>query len=83
MPSEESYKQIEGEWKDFRFRRISPSDHDAVFEHVAQNFVRDEPTSKLLGWSQDFADDMNRVVQYFLGHGMSFLVEHKESGKVN
>lgn len=82
LPSEESYKKIEGDWKDFRFRRIQPSDHPAVFEHIASNFVRDEPTSKLLGWSQDFADDMNRVVEFFLTHGMSFIIEHRESGKV-
>lgn len=82
MPSEESYKKIEGDWKDFRFRRILPSDHAAVFEHIANHFLRDEPTAKLLGWSQDYVDDTNRILEMFLTHGMSFLVEHRESGKV-
>lgn len=82
MPSEESYKEIEGDWKDFRFRRIEPADYQAVFDHIANHFVRDEPTCKLLGWSQEFADDLNRAVELFLSQNMSFLVEHRESGKV-
>lgn len=82
MPSEKSYNKIEGDWKDFRFRRIQPADHAAVFEHLANNFIKDEPTAKLLGWSQDYVDDMNRVVEILVTHGLSFLVEHKESGKV-
>lgn len=82
MPSEDSYKLIEGDFKDFRFRRILPSDYKAVFEHIGQNYARDETVSSLLGWSQEYADDINRVVEFCLKDGLSFLVEHKESGKV-
>ncbi|ODM99512.1 Dopamine N-acetyltransferase [Orchesella cincta] len=82
MSSEESYKQIEGEWKDFRFRRIQPSDYEAVYEHIAQSFCRDEPTANLLGWSEEFAADVNRIVAVFLPEGLSFLAEHKSTGKI-
>lgn len=81
--SERCYGEIEGDWKDFRFRRILPADHEAVKEHISQHFLRDEPTSKLLGWSEDFASDMGLVVDAFLQHGMSFLAEHRQSRKVN
>lgn len=82
MPSAESLSKIEGNWKDFRFRLIEEKDHPAIFEHIAQSFVRDEPTSKLLGWNKGFADDVCRVVEYFLKDNMSFLVEHVPTGKV-
>lgn len=82
MPSEDSYKVVEGDWKDFRFRRIEEKDKPAVFDHIAQNYCRDEATSKLFGWSQGYADDINRVVDLLLKDGMSFLVEHRETGKV-
>jgi len=82
MPSEESYKKIEGDWKDFRFRRIQPEDKAAVFEHIGQNYAKDEAVSNLLGWSQEYADDLNRVVDPILNDGMSFLCEHKPTGKI-
>ncbi|CAL8111121.1 unnamed protein product [Orchesella dallaii] len=82
MPSEESYKVIEGDWKDFRFRRVLPADYEAVQEHVAQNFVRDENTCKLLGWNEDFAADVSLVVSLFLPEGLSFIAEHIPTGKI-
>lgn len=83
MPSEDSYRLIEGDWKDFRFRRITPSDYPAVFDQIAQNYVRDEAVEKLLGWSQEMADEVTRVVEHFLPDGLSFLAEHRDSGKVS
>lgn len=82
MPSEENYKLIEGDFKDFRIRRITPADYQNVFNHIAENFTKDELVSSVLGWSQGYADDVNRVVEFALKDGMSFLVEHRESGKV-
>ncbi|ODM99611.1 hypothetical protein Ocin01_07069 [Orchesella cincta] len=82
MPSEESYKQIEGEWKDFRFRRVLPADYEAVLDHIAQNYVRDELTCKLLGWTEEFAADVNKVVAQFLPEGLSFIAEHIPTGKI-
>ncbi|ODM99597.1 hypothetical protein Ocin01_07070 [Orchesella cincta] len=82
MPSEESYKLIEGEWKDFRFRRVLPADYAAVLDHVAQNFCRDERTCSLLGWNEEFAADVNKVVAQFLPEGLSFIAEHIPTGKI-
>jgi GNAT superfamily N-acetyltransferase len=82
MPSEASYKKIEGEWKDFRFRRIQPEDRAAVYDHIGQNYCKDEAVSSLLGWSQGYADDVNRIVEPILEDGMSFLCEHIPTGKI-
>lgn len=65
MSSEESYKEIEGDWKDFRFRKIRPEDHAAVLEQIAQNYVRDEAVEQLLRWNREFADEVTSVVEIF------------------
>lgn len=81
--SDECYAKVEGAYKEFQFRRIEASDYKSVCDFVADNFLRDEPTSKLLGWSEDYVYDFNRVVERFLPQGLSFIAEHAASGKVS
>jgi len=77
MKKEDAYNLIEGEWNGFRFRRIEPKDHAAVFDHIAQYFLRDEPTCKLFGWNEEFVADFTRLVAAMIGLGdnLSFLAE--------
>lgn len=65
MSSEESYKEIEGDWKDFRFRKIRPEDNATVLEQIAQNYVRDEAVEQLLRWNREFADEVTSLVEIF------------------
>jgi len=80
----DAYNLIEGEWNGFRFRRVEPKDHAAVFDNIAQYFLRDEPTCKLFGWSEDFVADFTRLVAAMieLGDNLSFLAEDVTTNEV-
>lgn len=82
MPSEDSYKLFEGDWKEFCFHRILPKDYSKVLEHLATNLTQDEPVEKLLGWSQEMADDLSKVFEFCLKDGMRFWAEHISTGEV-
>lgn len=79
-----SYKIVEGEWADgrYNFRKIQPDDWDAVIEHVQKYFLHDEPTSKLLGYSDEYGEEIGAIVKKMLEHDLSFLVEETETGEV-
>lgn len=81
--SPDAYNEFEGVWKNFRFRRIELQDHDAVFAHIKECFLRDEPTCALLGYSQGLADDFCRIVEVMLRDKMSFLAQDVETGEVS
>lgn len=76
------FEPVEGIWKEFKIRRVLPTDYSLVLKHFCENFIRDEPTSKLLGWSEDFENDVCQVLSAILPQGMSFLAKHQQTGKV-
>jgi len=73
---------VEGSWGEFEFRKIQPKDWERVMDHIKRNFMRDEPTCKLLGYSDDFGEDFAALAHKMLGDDLSFLVEHRETGDV-
>jgi len=77
-----NYHLVEGDWKNFTFRRIQDSDEAKVLEHLNANFLRDEPTCKLLGYTDAFAEDFSKLVHALLQDKMSFLVEDKATKEV-
>jgi len=76
------YSLVEGDFKNFRIRRIVLEDHDKVCEHIAECFLKGEPTSQLLGYSDKFAEEVNVVIRKVLPQGLSFLAEDKETGEI-
>jgi hypothetical protein len=79
---EKNYHLMEGPWGDFVFKRVKLSDWPRVIQHIQQHFMRDEPTCQLLGYTNDFGDEMEAIVRQMLGDNLSFLVEHKATEEV-
>lgn len=77
-----NFHLVEGQWKNFTFRRIFPSDYSSVLEHVREYFIKEEQTCVLLGYSEDFANQLIQVVQEALKDNLSFLVEHSDTKEV-
>ena len=73
---------MEGDWGDFRFRKVQLEDWPNVIRHIQDHFMRDEPTCKLLGYSDDFADEFEALTQQMLADDLSFLVEDKATLEV-
>jgi hypothetical protein len=80
--AQDNYGLVEGPWGEFEFRKIQHRDWERVMNHIKSSFMRDEPTCKLLGYSDDFGDDMAALTYKMLADELSFLVEHRESGEV-
>jgi hypothetical protein len=64
------------------FRKIELNDWPKVIKHIQDHFMRDEPTCKLLGYSDDFGDEFEALTRQMLADDLSFLVEHKASREV-
>lgn len=79
-----NYKIVEGLWANgkYMFRKVTPKDWDAVIEHVQKYFLHDEPTSKLLGYSDEYGKEMGEIAKKMLADDLSFLVEEVETGEV-
>lgn len=79
-----NYKIVEGPWADgkYMFRRVQKSDYDAVVEHLQKYFLHDEPTSKLLGYSDQFGEEFGLIAKEMLADNLSFLVAEQATGEV-
>ncbi|CAL8141996.1 unnamed protein product [Orchesella dallaii] len=79
-----NYGLVEGYWADgkYKFRKVEPDDWNAVVEHVKTHFLHDEPTSKLLGYSDEYGNEIGEIVKKMLVDDLSFLVEETDTKKV-
>jgi len=73
---------VEGEWKNFIFKRIEPEDYLIVLDHVVKYFLIDEPTCAPLGWSLEFQEEMYTAVTTMMDDGLSFYALDKRSREV-
>jgi ribosomal protein S18 acetylase RimI-like enzyme len=75
---------VEGEWKNFVFKMGTPDKYPLIFEQLRSVFCRDEPLNKMAGYSEEFADDIERFARYYMdkNEGLTFYVEEKDTGKV-
>jgi len=78
----DNFSLVEGEWKDFIFKRIEPEDYQIVLDHVVKYFLIDEPTCALLGWSIEFQKEMCTAVTTMMDDGLSFYAVDKKSREV-
>ncbi len=53
-----------------------------MIEHVQKYFLHDEPTSKLLGYSDQYGREMGEIAKKMLADDLSFLAEEVETGEV-
>lgn len=83
MPSTNNFDIVEGEWKNFVFKRITHDDHSRVLEHFRKYFLLEEPTCQLLGCTDLFVQQMEATTLGLLKDNLSFLVEEKTSKEVN
>lgn len=78
-----NYHLVEGPFKNFTVRRVRPQDIDKVTQHIKDYFLHDEPTSQLLGYSEEFGEEFCTMFRYFLPDNLSFWAEHNETGEVD
>jgi len=73
---------IEGDWKNFKIRFLTDEDIPLVLEHVKKYFMKDELTCQLIGYSEEFGNDMCEYVKAVLPFGLSLVVIDKDSGEL-
>ena len=76
--------EVEGTWKNFIFKFIEPADIPKIYDHLRNSFYRDEPVSQLLGYSEDFAKDFEKLYDaiFCFGDRLSFIAVDNTNGKV-
>jgi len=76
-------EHVEGDWKSFHFRMIQPSDYPSVLLHLRNNFYRDEPLCRHIGYEDSMADDFDEYIMGVLtSSNLSFLVLDKATNKI-
>lgn len=80
-----NYSLVEGLWGNgkYTFRKIRPEDEDKIIKHIQDYFLRDEPTSKLLGYSDEYASEFEALARKLMKDDLSFWVEDNETGDVS
>ncbi|ODM97588.1 Dopamine N-acetyltransferase, partial [Orchesella cincta] len=77
-----NYSIVEGPWGRYTFRKVRPEDWDKVIRHIQDYFLRDEPTSKLLGYTDEYGEEFAVLVRRLFLDDLSFWVEDNETGEV-
>lgn len=78
----DSYSLVEGSWGNFTFHRVRPEDSDKVVDHVKKYFLRDEPISKLVGYTDEYGQEFGDIVRKVILEGLSFWVEDDNTSEV-
>lgn len=73
---------VEGPFKNFTIRRVRPQDEDKVIQHIKDCFLHDEPTSKLLGYNEEYAEEFCSIGKHFFKDNLSFWMEDNDTGEV-
>jgi hypothetical protein len=76
-------KSVEGDWKDFTFKMITPKDYPGVLAHLWNNFYLDELCNKHMGQSEDKNNDMDDIAKLYLQQNLSFMAVHRNTNKVH
>lgn len=74
---------VEGIWKDFVFKMVKPQDYARVLELLRTSFYPNETLCNQFGAFDEIAEDFAETVTCALEENLSFLAEHKETGKVS
>lgn len=78
------YNLVEGPWgENFTFRKIRPEDTDKVIKHIKDYFLRDEPTSAILGYTDEYGEEFEVIAKKLLKDDLSFWVEENKTGDVS
>ncbi|CAL8111442.1 unnamed protein product [Orchesella dallaii] len=77
-----NYSLIEGPWDRYTFRKVQPQDWEKVIKHIQTYFLRDEPTSKLLGYTDEYGEEFAILAKKLFLDNLSFWVEDNETGEV-
>jgi len=80
--SKDNYSIVEGPFGKYTFRRVRPADWGKVIKHIQDYFLKDEPTSKLLGYTDQYGEEFAELVKMLLPDNLSFWVEDNETGDV-
>ncbi|CAL8092428.1 unnamed protein product [Orchesella dallaii] len=75
-------EHVEGEWKSFVFRMAQPSDCANILAHLRQNFYRDEPLCKHVGYEDAMADEFDIFAPAALKDNLSFIAVDKATDKI-
>jgi len=75
-------EHVEGEWKSFVFRMAQPSDYPSILAHLRQNFYRDEPLCRHIGYEDALADEFDTFVSGAFNDNLSFIAVDKATDKI-
>ena len=75
---------VEGQWKNFTFKYIESEDIPKLYEHMRSAYFRDERTCELSGYSDEYAEDIEKLYDAVLAWGerLSFIAVDSSNGKV-
>lgn len=76
------YSIIERDWKQFRIERILPNHYTKIFDHIKYQFIKEEPTCVLLGWSEAFGEELCQMTKIMMDQGLSFMAIDKLTNEV-
>ena len=74
---------MEGEFGQFQIRIATEADTSILREHINNNFCRDEPLCQLLGYSDEMAQDFEKIWSPCLAQGLSIVAIDKATGRVS
>lgn len=75
-------RYAEGTFKNFFIHRVRSQDVEKLCQHVKDYFLHDEPTSKLIGYSEEYGEEFCKLFKHALSDNLSFWMEDTETGEV-
>ena len=76
--------EVEGTWNNFTFKFIEPTDIPNIYDHFRNSFYLDERVSELSGYSEEYAQDLEKLYDclFCMGERLSFIAVDNTNGKV-
>jgi hypothetical protein len=75
-------KLVEGTWKQFQFKMITPEDYPRVFECLHKNFFNSTPLTKAFEYSKAYYDEFDKVYLEVLPQNLSFCAIDTNTNEV-
>jgi len=73
---------VEGEWKEFEFKYVTPADHELIFEFLRKYWYPDEIMGKYAGIDEDYIQDFEGICRLAFAEDLSFIAWHKDSKEI-
>lgn len=75
-------KMVEGNWKQFEFKMITPPDYPEVFDCLHKNFFNSTPLTRGLEYSKEYHDEFDKVYLECFPQNLSFHARDTTTNEV-